>query len=81
MRRGFTLIELLVVIILMVVILSLTAPLGSKIFKQFKDYIKKTEIKHQLNQEQAWAFIEARERKIIFDDQNHTISSKGVIFK
>jgi prepilin-type N-terminal cleavage/methylation domain-containing protein len=81
MRQGFTLIELLVVIILMVVILSLTAPLGSKIFKQFKDYIKKIEVKHQLNQEQALAFIEAREREIILDDQNYTISVKGVMFK
>lgn len=79
MRRGFTLIELLVVIILMVVILSLTAPMGSKIFNQFKQYVKKIETKHYINQEQSFAFIEAKERNFILDDKNYTISVKGVI--
>lgn len=79
MRSGFTLIELLVVLLLMTVILSVTVPMGSKIFKQFQIYVKKVENKHQLNQEQAFAFIEAKERHVVVEDINYSISIKGVV--
>jgi prepilin-type N-terminal cleavage/methylation domain-containing protein len=79
MKSGFTLIELLVVLLLMTVILSVTVPMGSKIFNQFQAYVKRVENKHQLNQEQAFAFIEAKERYFSLEDVNYTISVKGVV--
>jgi len=79
MKSGFTLIELLVVLLLMTVILSVTVPMGSKIFNQFQAYVKRVENKHQLNQEQAFAFIEAKERYFFLKDVNYTISVKGVV--
>lgn len=79
MRSGFTLIELLVVLLLMTVVLSVTVPMGSKIFKQFQNYVEKIDEKHQLNQEQAYAFIEAKERTIMLEEVNYSISLKGVV--
>jgi len=79
MRSGFTLIELLVVLLLMTIILSVTMPMGSKIFNQFKSYVENVEKKHEFNQKKAFAFIEAKEKYIVFDDINYTISQKGVI--
>jgi len=79
MKSGFTLIELLVVLLLMTVILSVTVPMGSKIFKQFKNYVQKVDEKHQLNQKQAYAFIEAKENHMMLDDINYSISVKGVV--
>ncbi|HHD81695.1 MAG TPA: prepilin-type N-terminal cleavage/methylation domain-containing protein [Campylobacterales bacterium] len=79
MRSGFTLIELLVVLLLMTVVLSVTVPMGSKIFKQFQNYVEKIDEKHQLNQEQAYAFIEAKERTIMVEEVNYSISLKGVV--
>jgi len=79
MKSGFTLIELLVVLLLMTVVLSVTVPMGSKIFKQFKSYTKKIEDRHKLNTEQAFAFIEAKERYMVVQDINYSISIKGVI--
>ena len=81
MRSGFTLIELLVVLLLMTVVLSVTVPMGSKIFNQFQNYVQKVDDKHQLNQEQAYAFIEAKPRNIMFEDINYSISMKGVVSK
>ena len=81
MKSGFTLIELLVVLLLMTIVLSITVPRGAKLFKQFQDYIKKVENKHQLNQDQAFAFIEAKEKNCIINDVNYTISVKGVLHK
>ena len=79
MRSGFTLIELLVVLLLMTVVLSVTVPMGSKIFNQFQNYVQKVDDKHQFNQEQAFAFIEAKERSMMVEDINYSISIKGVI--
>ena len=79
MKSGFTLIELLVVLLLMTVVLSVSVPMGSKIFTQFKSYVKKVEDKHDFNQKRAFAFIEADEKNVILDDINYTISKKGVI--
>jgi len=79
MRSGFTLIELLVVMLLMTIVLSVTVPMGSKIFSQFKNYVKKVDNKHNLNQAQAFAFIEAKEKHIYFEDVNYSISMKGVV--
>jgi len=79
MRPAFTLIELLVVLLLMTVILAVTVPMGSKIFKQFQSYVQKVDNKHKLNQAQSFAFIEAKERVIEFEDRNYTISMKGVV--
>ena len=79
MKSGFTLIELLVVLLLMTVILSVTVPMGSKIFNQFQAYVRKVDNRHQLNQEQAFAFIEAKERYFVLEDINYTISIKGFI--
>lgn len=78
MRSGFTLIELLVVLLLMTVVLSVTVPMGSKILKQFQNYVQKIDNKHQLNQEQAFAFIEAKEKNFLLEDINYSISVKGV---
>jgi len=77
-KSAFTLIELLVVLLLMTVVLSVTVPMGSKIFSQFQNYVKKVEEKHDFNQKRAFAFIEADEKYIFFEDKNHTISKKGV---
>jgi len=81
MKKGFTLIELLVVLLLMTVILSVTVPMGSKIFSQFKSYVKKSEERHQLSQERAYAFIEAKKRHFLLEDINYSISVKGVLTK
>lgn len=81
MRSGFTLIEMLVVLLLMTVVLSVTVPMGSKIFKQFQNYVEKIEEKHQLNQEQAFAFIGAKETNLLVEDVNYSISAKGVVSK
>ncbi|CAA6813831.1 MAG: Unknown protein [uncultured Sulfurovum sp.] len=81
MRAGFTLIELLVVLLLMTVVLSVTVPMGSKIFNQFQNYVQKIDDKHKLNQEQAFAFITAREKNLLLDDINYSISVKGVLSK
>lgn len=81
MKKGFTLIELLVVMLLMTVILSVTVPMGSKIFSQFKSYVKKSEDKHQLSQERAYAFIGAKKRYFLLEDVNYSISVKGVLSK
>lgn len=81
MRGGFTLIELLVVLLLMTVILSVTVPMGAKIFKQFQNYVQKVDDKHKLNQAQAYAFIEAKSKNMIVEDINYSISVKGVLSK
>ena len=81
MRSGFTLIELLVVLLLMTVVLSVTVPMGSKIFNQFQNYVQKVDDKHQLNQKQAYAFIEAKKNYMILEDINYSISIKGVLSK
>ena len=81
MKKAFTLIELLVVLLLMTVVLSVTVPVGSKIFSQFKNYVKKTEKRHQLSQERAYAFIKAEKRDFVFEDINYSISVKGVLSK
>ena len=81
MRAGFTLIELLVVLLLMTVVMSVTVPMGSKIFSQFKNYVAKVDEKHQLNQKQAYAFIEAKEGHMMVDDSNYSFSVKGVLSK
>lgn len=79
MRAGFTLIELLVVLLLMTVVLSVTVPMGSKIFSQFKNYVKKVDVKHELNQKQAYAFIEAKEGNMVVEDINYSFSVKGLL--
>ena len=79
MKSAFTLIELLVVLLLMSVIISVTVPMGSKIFKQFENYTNSVEKKHEFNQKRAFAFIEAKESHILFNDINYTISAKGVL--
>jgi len=79
MKDAFTLIEVLVVIILMVVVLSVVTPMGSKIFNQFKAYTKKSEDIHLLHQEQAFAFIKGAEKHLLLNDVNYTISPKGVL--
>jgi len=81
MKKGFTLIELLVVLLLMTVVLSVTVPMGSKIFSQFKNYVNKSEERHQLSQERAYAFIEAKKRDFLLEDINYSISVKGVLSK
>lgn len=81
MKSGFTLIELLVVLLLMTIVLSITVPRGAKIFEQFQEYVEKIDEKHQLNQDQAFAFIEAKERHRVVNDVNYTISVKGVLQK
>lgn len=81
MRQGFTLIELLVVIILMVVLMGITAPMGSKIFHQFQNYVRKIEEHHKVNKSKIFSFIEAEEKHIIINDVNHTISDKGAIYR
>ena len=81
MKKGFTLIELLVVMLLMTIILSVTVPMGSKIFSQFKSYVKKSEDQHQLSQERAYAFIGAKKRYFLLEDVNYSISVKGVLSK
>lgn len=81
MRGAFTLIELLVVLLLMTIILSVTVPMGSKIFSQFKSYMKKSENKHQLSQERAYAFIGAKQKYFMLEDVNYSISIKGVLHK
>jgi len=81
MKSGFTLIELLVVLLLMTVVLSITVPQGAKIFEQFQEYLQKVDDKHQLNQDQAFAFIEAKEKNFLVNDVNYSISVKGVITK
>ncbi|MEA2048289.1 MAG: prepilin-type N-terminal cleavage/methylation domain-containing protein [Campylobacterota bacterium] len=81
MKSGFTLIELLVVLLLMTVVLSVTVPMGSKIFSQFQNYVKKSEDKHALNQERAYAFIEAKKRYFLLEDNNYSISVKGILSK
>jgi len=79
MKSGFTLVELLVVLLLMTIVLSVTMPIGSKMFTQFKNYVSKVEKKHEFNQKKAFSFIEAKEKHIMLDDINYTISQKGVI--
>jgi hypothetical protein len=65
--------------LLMTVVLSVTVPMGSKIFSQFQNYVQKVDNKHNLNQSQAFAFIEAKEKHIFFEDINYSISMKGVV--
>jgi prepilin-type N-terminal cleavage/methylation domain-containing protein len=79
MKSGFTLVELLVVLLLMTIVLSVSVPMGSKIFNQFKNYVKQIEDKHDFNQKKAYAFIEADEKNIILNDINYSISKKGSI--
>lgn len=69
------------VIILMVVLLSITAPMGAKIFSQFQAYVKKTENRHLLNNEKAFAFIEAKDKKIVIDNKEYIINNKGIVIQ
>jgi hypothetical protein len=62
----------------MTVVLSVTVPMGSKIFQQFQNYVQKIDDKHRLNQAQAFAFIEAKEKHLFVEEINYSISVKGV---
>jgi len=80
-KNAFTLMEMLVVIILLVTILSLTVPMGSRIFKQLKGMINRVDVIHQLDQEKSFAFIGAYATTIVIEDINYSISEKGVVSK
>ena len=73
--------EMLVVIILLVTILSLTVPMGSKIFKQLKGMINRVDANHQLGLDRSFAFIGASATTVVIEDVNYSISEKGVVTK
>jgi len=80
-KSAFTLMEMLVVIILLVTILSLTIPMGSKIFKQLQKMINHVDVNHQLGLKRSFAFIGASATTLVIKDINYSISEKGVVTK
>ena len=79
MRQGFTLIELLVVMVIIVVIMGLVMPMGSKLLNSFEKQAQKIEDEHSLQISKAYAFIEATPKDINLSFGNYHISLKGVI--
>ena len=79
MRSAFTLIELLVVLVIMVVVMGLVMPQGSKMLDNFTRSLDKTKDKQKLSSERSLCFIQAKESSLDVLDATYHISSKGVL--
>jgi len=81
MKAGFTLIELLVVMIIMVTIMGLVIPKGSKMLDGFQNSLNKTKDKQKLSKERSLSFLGAKEQTIDILGASYHISAKGVVTK
>jgi len=79
MRGGFTLIEILVVMVIMVLVVAVVGPQGAKMFSSLEHSVDHMKSLHELSQEKGFAFIEIKEKQMLFLDKNYTISIKGVV--
>jgi len=80
-RTAFTLIELLVVMIIMVSIVGLVMPKGSKMLSSFEKSLDKTKEIQKLSKERSYAFFGAKNVDINLSSGNYHIPNKGVISK
>ena len=81
MRKAFTLIELLVVLVIMVFVMGMIIPQGSKMLSGFEKRVSITKDKQKLSKLKAMSFLEAKEENITLLGINYFISNKGVITK
>lgn len=79
MKKAFTLIEILVVITFLGLLLSLTIPQGVKLLNQFEKLLENSDKLRENSHLKAKAFLEASSKNIIVDEENKTISPKGII--
>ena len=79
--RGFTLIELLVVLIIFAIIVSLTAPKGSKLLDTFINFTNRVEKRERIKLLSAYSFIQAK--TTLFQDENgsYFITKRGLIIE
>lgn len=67
--------------IIMVVIMSLIMPKGSKMLDSFQNSLNKTKDKQNLSKERSLAFIHSEEKNLDTQDASYHISAKGVLTK
>lgn len=71
----------MVVMVIMIVIISLIIPKGSKMLDSFQNYISTTKDKQTLSKERSMAFIQGEDKTLDILDASYHISNKGVLTK
>lgn len=79
MRSAFTLIELMVVMIILVIIMAMVIPKGSKMLDSFEKSVQKTKDKQKLSKARSMSFLQAKEQDLNISKKFYKISAKGVI--
>lgn len=69
----------MVVMIIMVVVMGLVIPKGSKMLSSFENNIEKTKSLQELSKKRSFAFLQAEEKTYKTAQIVYTISPKGVI--
>lgn len=82
MRHAFTLIELLVVLIILVVVMSMVMPQGSKMLDSFEKNLKNTKEEQNLSKQRSISFLQSKAQTLqMSDGTTYDISEKGVLTK
>ena len=81
MKKGFTLVELLVSLVILILVMALVMPRGSKMLENFQRSMQKTKDRQKLSKACASSFLEAQQRDINISSKIYHISSKGVILE
>ena len=81
MRFAFTLIELLVVMVILVVVMGMVIPEGSKMLNGFEKNINKVKLKQKVSKLQSESFLDVKEQNVTVFGLYYFISTKGVITK
>ena len=79
MRQGFTLIELLVVMVIMVVVMGVVMPQGSKMLDSFQKQLEKKKASQEIQKQKSISFLQAKEQTIKLLGKTFIISNKGVL--
>ena len=81
MRGAFTLIELLIVLVIMVLVMGVVIPQGSKMFTKYQKNFDKMQVKQQIFKNKAYSFLTLEKKSLILNDINYTTTIKGVIIE